>query len=588
MRSGLSRYVNKWEKELNIPLLEKSADRPLVEYVKEAFKSLEILRPIKITGFDYTERASEIDINNYVFRRDKKKKKKERYGIKSIGDDRVGRLRVHVELALPEVNPKTKVPEYKIHNISKSILIPLQDENGYYVIKGKKYYIIYQMVEKSIYNVGNKISLKSLMPVDVRRVPKTIHDIHGNEYKVPLYTVVVVNRTIPAILFYMSKGIRYTLDYLNLNGVIDFVETNDDEDTSKIYFQLSNSCYMRVDRDMFESHTFVKSVVTGLIHISTNRVNMTILNDKAYWIRKLANPANYEKGLTVMKYFDRLVDVTTSNILLIPDYYKGNSYSVIKWVMQHFNELRLKDNNDINNKRLRCNETISALLNTKFSERIKRVISLGEKATADNYLEIFRFPGDILIQQMQSSGILRYDDEVNDMSIWSKLKETTKGPHAMGEKNSNGVGIKARDIHPSMLGNIDIIVCGNSDPGTSRTLSPFAKIQGLHFDASIEPSDFYYKITKEVSDKCKESGSVTVMVEFDNPQDFYNYINELEKFNNENISISGTSREGHYDVVFGRSIDMDDSSKPQTINLAKKKYDADGNEIKEEESESAE
>lgn len=581
MRSNLCHYVNKWEKELNIPLLEKSADKPLVEYVKEAFKSLEILKPIKITGFDYTEKESEIDINNYVFRRDKKKKKKERYGIKAIGDDRVGRLTVHIELALPDTNPSTKAHEYKIHNISKSILIPLQDENGYYVIKGKKYYIIYQMVEKSIYNVGNRISLKSLMPVDVRRIPKVVQDIDGVEYKLPLYTVVVVNRTIPAMLFYMSKGIKYALDYLNLDGIIEFIDKIENKDDSKIYFQLSNSCYMQVDRDIFDKYTFVKSVVMGIIHISSNRVNLTNLNDKAYWIKKLANPANYEKGLTVLKYFDRLVDVTTSNILKIPEYYKGGSYSVVKWVMQHFNELRLKDNNDINNKRLRCNETISALLTTKFSERLKRVISLGEKANADNYLEIFRFPGDILIQQMQSSGILRYDDEVNDMSIWSKLKETTKGPHAMGEKNSNGVGIKVRDIHPSMLGNIDIIVCGNSDPGTSRTLSPFAKIQGLHFDASIEPSDFYYRISKEVNDKCKRNGDISVMVEFDNPTDFYKYISELEKFNNENISISGTSREGHYDVVLGRTIDMDDSSKPQTINLAKKKYNENG-EVEEE------
>ena len=587
MRSNLCHYVNKWEKELNIPLLEKSADKPLVEYVKEAFKSLEILKPIKITGFDYTEKESEIDINNYVFRRDKKKKKKERYGIKAIGDDRVGRLTVHIELALPDTNPSTKAHEYKIHNISKSILIPLQDENGYYVIKGKKYYIIYQMVEKSIYNVGNRISLKSLMPVDVRRIPKVVQDIDGVEYKLPLYTVVVVNRTIPAMLFYMSKGIKYALDYLNLDGIIEFIDKIENKDDSKIYFQLSNSCYMQVDREIFDKYTFVKSVVMGIIHISSNRVNLTNLNDKAYWIKKLANPANYEKGLTVLKYFDRLVDVTTSNILKIPEYYKGGSYSVVKWVMQHFNELRLKDNNDINNKRLRCNETISALLTTKFSERLKRVISLGEKANADNYLEIFRFPGDILIQQMQSSGILRYDDEVNDMSIWSKLKETTKGPHAMGEKNSNGVGIKVRDIHPSMLGNIDIIVCGNSDPGTSRTLSPFAKIQGLHFDASIEPSDFYYKISKEVNDKCKRNGDISVMVEFDNPTDFYKYISELEKFNNENISISGTSREGHYDVVLGRTIDMDDSSKPQTINLAKKKYNENG-EVEEETSKDGE
>lgn len=581
MRQNLAHYINKWEEELNIPLLEKSADRPLVEYIKEAFKSLEILKPIKIKGFEYTEKESEIDINNYIFRRDKKKKKKERYGIKSIADDRVGRLTVHIELTLPDVNPTTKKMEYKVYNINKSILIPLQDEHGYYIIKGKKYYVIYQLVEKSIYNVGSKISLKSLMPVEVRRQIKDVFDINDEVYKLPMYTIVVVNRTIPVLLFFMSKGIRYTLDFLNLTGVINFVEKVEIQEEDKLYFQVSNSCYMIVEKELFEKYTFIKSVVAGLLHISSNRVNLNNLNEPKYWIKKLANPANYEKGLTVLKYFDRLIDETTSNVLVIPDYYKGDSYSVVKWLIQHFNELRLKDNNDINTKRLRCNEVVEALLNGKFSERIKRVIALGEKASADNYLEIFRFSGDIIIQLMQSSGILRYDDEVNDMSIWSKLKETMKGPNAMGEKNSNGLGIKMRDIHPSMLGNIDIIVCGNSDPGTSRTLSPFAKIEGLHFDPSIEPSDFYYNIVKDINKISKDHGEISITCEFDNPRDFYNYINELSKFNNDNIRIYGTSREGHYDVVMGRKIDMDDSSKPQTINLAKKKYDEEGKEIEE-------
>ena len=41
--------------------------------------------------------------------------------------------------------------------------------------------------------------------------------------------------------------------------------------------------------------------------------------------------------------------------------------------------------------------------------------------------KVFKFPGDILIQKMHSSGILRFDDSVNDMNFWSKFKYTSKG-----------------------------------------------------------------------------------------------------------------------------------------------------------------
>ena len=64
---------------------------------------------------------------------------------------------------------------------------------------------------------------------------------------------------------------------------------------------------------------------------------------------------------------------------------------------------------------------------------------------------------------MHTSGILRFDDEVNDMSFWSNFKYTIKGPHSLGNKNSNNIGVKYRDLHHSYLGKIDTLVCGNSD-----------------------------------------------------------------------------------------------------------------------------
>ena len=69
-------------------------------------------------------------------------------------------------------------------------------------------------------------------------------------------------------------------------------------------------------------------------------------------------------------------------------------FAVIRWMSQDFNELRMKDNMNIENKRLRCNEYIASLLTQEFSKKLNRIMSLGGKATIDNLREIFKFPGD--------------------------------------------------------------------------------------------------------------------------------------------------------------------------------------------------
>ena len=94
---------------------------------------------------------------------------------------------------------------------------------------------------------------------------------------------------------------------------------------------------------------------------------------------------------------------------------------------QEYNDLRMKDNMDLRNKRLRSNDILSALMTQEFSTRLNRIMSLGKKATIDNYRELFSFPGDILIQAVNSAGIQRYNDVINDMNFFSRCKFTIKG-----------------------------------------------------------------------------------------------------------------------------------------------------------------
>lgn len=149
MKKYINDYVSDFEKELNIPLMNKEADMPLVEYVKDAWRSLEIVKNIKILKFEYNENESQIDINRFIFKREKKKRKKDRCDYKFVNDDRYGCLTVYIQITIEEEDQRTK--EKSIHQkvIKKQMLIPLQDEEGYYYIKGKKYYVIYQLVDKS-------------------------------------------------------------------------------------------------------------------------------------------------------------------------------------------------------------------------------------------------------------------------------------------------------------------------------------------------------------------------------------------------------------------------------------------------------
>ena len=178
MKSGLKEYVNDWEQELNTDLMTKASDAPLVDYVIDAWKSLEVVKQLHFDRFEYTENESEIDINKHIFKREKGKRKKDKFDLKFVDDDRVGKLTVYFTITMLETDPSTGETTYQAYPIKKSMLIPLQDENGYYTIKGKKYYMLYQMLEKSTYTSNNSVTLKSLMPIAVKRNTIDVEDIN--------------------------------------------------------------------------------------------------------------------------------------------------------------------------------------------------------------------------------------------------------------------------------------------------------------------------------------------------------------------------------------------------------------------------
>lgn len=138
----LKYYPSPFERDLNIPLMKKEADRPLLEFVLDSWKSLQILDGIEFLDYEYTDKMADFDIDKFIFKREKGKPQSKRFKYKYIENNRVGKLTVRLRISTVEMDFKTgeKVQRQKI--ITKNMLIPTQDEDGYFFINGKKYYLI--------------------------------------------------------------------------------------------------------------------------------------------------------------------------------------------------------------------------------------------------------------------------------------------------------------------------------------------------------------------------------------------------------------------------------------------------------------
>lgn len=446
MKKYINQYVSEFEQELNVPLMTKEYDRPLVEYVMDSWKSLEIVKNIQILGFEYSDLESEIDINNHIFKRDKKRRKKDRYNFKFINDDRFGKLTVKIRITLLEEDPKTREKIVRQKDYTKQMLIPFQDEDGYYHIKGKRYYIIYQLTDKSTYTSSSAVTLKSLMPICVSRhgekeynvIPEIAdkfdqteleaRDIHGAEFLLPVYNVYVFKKEVPLILFYLANGLDWTLSYLGLDNIISFHENLDNVKISELeenlFFQISSKCFLKINKKLFLKYPYLQGVVGMFLHVTTNRTTVADLSNKEIWTKKLSSNNTLEKGQDILVFFTRLMDETTRKNLMLDNFQKKDAYSILRWMIQNFNDLRMKDNLSIHNKRLRCNEYVASLLTKEFSKRLNKIITLGAKASMSDFQDMFKFSGSILLQKMHSSGILRFNDVINDMDFFAKFKYT--------------------------------------------------------------------------------------------------------------------------------------------------------------------
>lgn len=526
MKEYLHLY-NASEEGLNKELMTRQNDKPLVEYLVNICKSLEIINNIEFLGYEYEEDESKIDISSYIIAK-KRKQDKEDYSYKLLQDTRYGELTVSFRLTCKD--------GYE-NNFTKSILVPKADKDGYFTIRGKKYFLLYQLVDRSTYTTQTELTLKSLMPVTLSRHMLEFEDTKGDTYAAPAYVIKLFKKNIDIFNIYFAKmGVSQTLRYFSTNTIITLKEDlNDIDEDEFLYFKINSSLYVEVVKELFKKYVYVRSIVFMIITTCNNRVKLSSIDHRNIWIEKLGSLTTtsqyktFEKGQTLLMFFERMVDITTMEILQLHDDNKTSVFSIVRWMIQSYGDLRKKSNLDLENKRLRLNEYIASILNAEFSKRINRIIKDSKTSLAE-IKNLFKFPGDLLVQNLHASGLLRYDDAVNDSDFFTKLKYTIKGPNSVGGKNERNIEMSLRGIHSSHLGRLDINVCGNSDPGTSGVVTPYCKdIYGLQFSNEYEPEDFRYELESDIDDYfARKNPEAYVKTVYEDVDDYYNKVSNFK------------------------------------------------------------
>lgn len=540
MYKFLSEYTRTFDEKLNLPLINRELDKDLHLYVYETIKSLEVFECVKILGYTYNDKESDIRMQEYQRTRmlGGKKVQEDPVHIMHIPENRVGELSIHYELSI-DVKQDDGTTKLMTKRYTKNILIPLKDEDGYYTLKGKRYILMYQLVDSTTYSTSNSVVLKSIMPIPLKRKVKHIYDVDRNPFTVPIYSTTIFKNEINMMLLFFAKmGFIESLMYLSVDRVITVTESLGEDLDSYIYFKVNQNLFIRANRFAFDESAEVRSIVGMMMDCMNNRTLITEVVDNNFWLEKLGNQQNIQqpafkraKARNLLLSADRMMDMTTRRVLNIAPDHKDSMYSALRWMFMNYNDLKSKQIMDITNKRLRDNEYIASLMTTELSRSLYRIMSKVRKPQSrslNTLEELFSFRGDILINNLYNSGLFKYDDVVNDMDFWNKLKYTIKGPNSQGSSSSGKtIATCQRGIDPSFVGRIDLNVVGNSDPGSTGILTPFIQTNGLNISDKREPEGKQFELLKIIEEAVKNENTYIENFGIETYEEYSELINKI-------------------------------------------------------------
>lgn len=547
------RQFNESHREEFEPELFRRSNQDLINAILEVVRSCERDKyfTLKLLSFNVIHNYEEI-FNTLRAHEEKRRRKNNKlentYDYINIKDTDMILIKLewlvrHNGIERVEEDGKTIEVENPEEIMEVLIALPRFCKGYYFRLSGNYYTSTFQIVDGSTYNNStasqskvDTVTMKTLFsPLRIFRCFREMVDIGTKTpIKVVEYNANIFSNTVNAMY--------YLLAHFGIYGLSQFLDIDCIRITKEPIIADDYLCFKKHDiyiscpRICFED-AVVQSFCATIYSAIHKDTNINELFDIRFWLKILGTSfknSSIDKGLFVLDSIDGIYDNITKRDLHLPDEDKENIYTIIRWLMREFSQLRIKENVDVRTKRIRIADYIAQIYATKLNKGLYRISDMGRRVTLKKVIQaIYTQPMYIMNNLSAQSNLISYRDMVNDNDAIVALKYTYKGISGLGEDGASVQPIY-RYVDPSHIGIIDLDASGSSDPGMSGQLCPMTKIYNSSFSDYQEPNTWRENYAP-IKEKYKE-GTVCPIT-FDTPPEQFDFYKLREKVVQEELEL---------------------------------------------------
>ena len=509
-------FISKYTRERNGPrinraMFDRSYDRPLVEYILDACKNLEVIPAIKLESWEFitdqTKIRSEVDkqLSKDPMIRNNRALERIYHPNQTLYDLLILHYRVTAK--------GRSVP------VTRKLFVLKQLKDGSYIRNGKRVILLNQVVDNSTYVKYNNKKMKTVLnfkttlyPIKLSVSKKKLKFTDGESISCQCYVLDLFSKECNPLLYFLAHyGIDGTIEKFNLEHVMSVVDGILDDD-NYMYVKIRDGIYLEIQEKVFYANEFIPKFVTTLYDALASDTASTLtlaqVYDKKYWLGRLAEvfskKRNPNKGERVLISFSKTMGPSSKKRLNLPEYHKKDTYAIIRWMMVNFEELLKKDSNDLRFKRVRSNEVLEYYFDYYITRNVYSLLNT-DNPSFDKYLRLLNSINEnTLLRSAQKdssvslTSMFRYE-RFNDFDAIDKARYTLKGPTGLNG-GKHGINIKYRDIYASQIGRFDLNVCSSSDPGLTGYLAANVQIyRNGYFDGGNNEPDVYDQVIDEIT-----------------------------------------------------------------------------------------
>ena len=473
----LKLYSETNEEKFNDDLINLKEQDDVLECFNDIFKALEVIEGIKFLD-------SEIFTNENEFAPILKGKEKQE--VQNIEISRLNMIKFRFSLT-GKVKPQGKKEEIHTEIIEKYLYYPKALPGFHFVLNNSKYFPIYQIIDSATYRHADSLTLKTLlMPIKITLLDENVYlDTDGNEFKGRVKTVELFKKKINHLNYFFTEfGFNDTLEFFSYKDDVMIIDNTEDINPDFTYFNMGKKGQLLgiSKRLLKEDPTFAFNLI-DILH----KEKIHQIFDHEYWIYELGKKFKQnklqqkEKADDIMLSFKRILDGRTKRILPLEMENKESIFHLVRWMVTKFEILKVRNNMDLENKRMRVSEYLIYDLLKKFSTITYRILNTNNVMLKEKRQLFSSLSPMFVIKSMGSNELLRYLGGVNSIDLFnSRLKFSYRGPQGLG-KGKSSVNLAYRGIDPSYIGRIGLVAASANDPGMSGTLVPFMETNGFYF-----------------------------------------------------------------------------------------------------------